>query len=581
MNKPLVFYCISVIVGILSFVFLKYNIILGAVVAASFFIIMFFTLSREFCILCLCFLCIGFISTYQYFSFNISKECNISIRIDDKNTYYSSGTYGGRKFNLEGKISTAETGDIVDISGNFHRNIDYENGIIGDIKITKIKCVKKDFISKMYDFRRKIYKEYSYELGEKNAGFVMSLCFGDTSYLNNSYKNDLKQLGIIHAVSVSGMHIGLIYEILERFFGVFVAVITSFIYVIFTGCLPATLRSFIMIFILKASYKLYKKYDALSALSLSALIMLVVKPYYITNIGFMLSYLATLGIILFYKKLKKVLYKLPKKLNEDLSLTLSAQFFAVPYAAMVLNNFSGGFVLGNLIIVPFYSAIVIMGNVGLILCNFKIIFSMLCSLINIILKSIDGLTSDLLLITPPIIYITSFMAITFTAILCCFIAIKKGYRQLIYLPIFFSVILFFQSYNINPNINYLKLNNKDALIINYRDKSVLITDKTIKDKNSMSSRLGINKYICTGNKAKIIYINKKYKILIENLDKDISIYYSGKNIFKINKDNIIYSKIYSKGYDIIRMPDYKKYAYAKVRATAFIILGKVLVLKGE
>lgn len=400
MNNPLVFYCISTIIGILSYIVLNQNIILGAVIAASFFGILYFNIDKKFCILCSLFACLSFISAYLYFDIKIPQDVTLNIRINNKNTYYAEGSYLGRNFNLQGNLNKVNVGDLVCVSGAFSENIDYDNGIIGDLKVKQIKYVKKDLISQIYDFRRTIYEKYSKEMGEDYAGIIMSLCFGDTSNLSREYKNNLKTLGIIHAVSVSGMHIGVIYIVMEKILGIWGALIVSLIYVIFTGSLPATFRSFIMIAILKLSYKVYKNYNALASLAFSALIMLVLKPYYLLNIGFDLSYFATLGIIIFYKRIRRGLYKLPQKLNDALSVTLSAQLFSVPYCLLVLGNFSGGFILGNLIIVPVYSAIVLLGNGGIFLFNFNYAFSLLCKLIEGILKSLDGVIDDLLLVTP-------------------------------------------------------------------------------------------------------------------------------------------------------------------------------------
>lgn len=57
-----------------------------------------------------------------------------------------------------------------------------------------------------------------------------------------------------------------------------------------------------MIIILKLSKKVFRKYDSLSSISLAAIIILLNKPYYILDIGFMLSFLSTLGILLYNKK---------------------------------------------------------------------------------------------------------------------------------------------------------------------------------------------------------------------------------------------------------------------------------------
>ena len=139
---------------------------------------------------------------------------------------------------------------------------------------------------------------------------------------------------------------------------------------IFTGGLPSTIRAFIMIFILKIASKVYKKYDSLSSVSLAAIILLIFRPFYILDIGFMLSFLCVLGIIVFNKKMKKMLYKLPSALNESFSLSLSSQIFSIPYAVVALKTFSLGFLFSNFLLLPLYTIVVILGNVGLCVVPF-------------------------------------------------------------------------------------------------------------------------------------------------------------------------------------------------------------------
>jgi len=581
MNNPLVFYCISTIIGILSYIVLNHNIILGAVIAASFFGILYFNINKKFFILCGLFACLGFISACMYFEMKIPKNVTLKVRINSKSTYYAEGSYLGRNFNLQGNLNKVDVGDLVCVFGEFSNDIDYDNGIIGDLKVKQIKCVKKDLISKIYDFRRKIYEKYSKEMGKDYAGIVMSLCFGDTSNLNGKYKDNLKTLGIIHAVSVSGMHIGVIYIVMEKILGIWGALIVSLIYVIFTGSLPATFRSFIMIAILKFSYKVYKNYNALASLAFSALVMLVLKPYYLLNIGFDLSYLATLGIIIFYKKIRRSLYKLPQKLNDALSITLSAQFFSVPYCLLVLGNFSGGFILGNLIIVPVYSAIVLLGNSGIFLFSFNYVFSLLCKLIELVLESLDGVINDLLLITPNITYVTSFTAVALTFMLVSFAIYLKGNKKLKYFPIVIFIAVVFQSFYFFPTINYVKLKNSYALIVNYKNKTVAVMsgyNKNEKDKKEIANRFSVDGF---SYNYKTFIIDKIYRVSINSLKNDVEVYCHGNKLLQSNNDGIVYKKGCLGGYGIIKMNKAQKYDSYKVKASALIIFGRILVLRGE
>ncbi|KHD35187.1 membrane protein [Clostridium acetobutylicum] len=552
---------------------------IGAVIAASFFCSMFFTLKKSFVIINLAFFLMGFLCLIYYFGININNNKSIDLRISDKSGLFYIGDYKGRKVTINEKNAKFKFGEIVKVKGTYKRDVDYGNGIVGIIDVEKDYGHRSDIITKMYSVRNEIYENYASNIGKDRAGVIMSLCFGDTSNLSKKDKNDLKKLGIIHAVSVSGMHMAVIYEILEKTLGLASAIIVSLFYVIFTGCLPATMRAFIMIFVLKLSIKVYKNYDGLSSLALSGILMLIFKPYYIFNIGAVLSYLATMGIMLYYKKISRMFYKLPQKLNESLSLTLSAQIFSVPYAGFVLKNFSGGFILGNLIIVPIYSVLIILGNLGGIFYNVRPIFQHICDLVYILLISCDGLIKLALKITPQIIYMSEITSVSLAFIFFSFILIKKGYKKFKYLPIIFSIGIIINSYNAIPCIECININNKKAFVVKYREYSALITNYKIKDSNqkeSILNSLGVKK---------LVNIKDKYTLRIKNqytiyFDDSVKIYDKGSKIADIRGDNIYYSKFYTRQYGIIKLDDSDKYSFLGVRATAELIDGKVLVLKG-
>ncbi|PJI07095.1 MULTISPECIES: ComEC/Rec2 family competence protein [Clostridium] len=580
MKRPLVFYFVSIILGILTAAFLKNYILIGAVMAASFFVIMFFTNRKYFFFINLCFFIIGFVACVQYFNLSIQSGKLVSVRVNGKSGYYLTGSYKGRNINIYGKNINVKLGEIIRIKGTYEKSMDYGSGTIGTLHIDKVQSYKSDIVTEMYDIRSEIYENYCSHMSKNRSGIIMSLCFGDTSNLSGDDKNELKKLGIIHAVSVSGMHLAVIYGLLEKTIGLISAIVVSLFYVIFTGCLPATMRAFIMIFILKLSVKVYKNYDSLSSIALSGILMLIFKPYYIFNIGAVLSYLATIGILLYYKKISRALYKLPQKLNESISLTLSAQVFSVPYAGIVLKTFSGGFILGNLIIVPIYSVVIILGNLGGLTYKIEPVFNILCYFLNILLKSCDGLIKVALKATPPMMYMSEFTSISLTVMIFSFMLTIKGYRKFKYLPILLSLGIIINTYHYFPEINCVNINNKNAIIVRYRDSADLITNYMIKKKSqkeNMLSSLGVNRIITVKNN-KLLRINRSmYEIFWENGAK---IYFKNREIAYISGDSIYYKGFYLHHYGIIKFGNYSKYSFLGVKASIKVINGKVLVFKG-
>ena len=166
---------------------------------------------------------------------------------------------------------------------------------------------------------------------------ITSVSFGYKSELDEDHKSLMKNLGISHAISISGLHLALVYSILKRIFGVKLSLVIAFAYVLFTGAPASAVRAYIMILILNLGMVVKRNYSPLAALSLAGIIIILIKPYDIYNLGFILSFLATLGIILFSKKLNKKLYRLPNLFRSTIAISISAQILTFPIILLYFN----------------------------------------------------------------------------------------------------------------------------------------------------------------------------------------------------------------------------------------------------
>lgn len=482
------------------------NVFLGAAAAASFFAILFFTVDKEFFIICSAFTAVGIFSFMLYFNLKVPQNANL--RVIDKKGYYYIANYKGRKVNLKG-IGKFEIGEKIKAKGDFENIKSHNSGVIGTYNIKNYEILNKDFIYYMYDLKRKLYDKFSKNIGAEKSALIMSLCYGDTTYLSRTQKGQFQQLGVFHAISVSGFHMAIIYKLLESIAGLKLAVFFSALYVLFTGFQAATLRAFIMIFIFKFSKIVFKNYDGISSLSLSALIILVVKPYYAADIGFMLSVTATLGIILFYKNFLKLFRKLPQKLNESLSVTMSSQIFSVPYIAFTIKNFSSGFILGNIFLLPIYSIIVVLGNIAIFVYNIDILFKPLCIVINIVMTALAGANHILLKCCPSVSFLTYLDGIALSIMFVSYMLFKIGYKRCKYIPFFMIAAILIQNYSFFPQIYSFKFEESQGVVIKYKDKNIMLcsdSGENVKDLINLKDHIKVDKVITNvedGNKIKV------------------------------------------------------------------------------
>jgi competence protein ComEC len=564
LTKPLIYYVIALYIGCISYIVFSESIFIGAVIAASFLIIILATVDKKFSILIICFFITGILSTLFYYKLSVINEVE-TIRITKNKEYYLIGRTKGRNIYIEGSISGIKEGDKILANGKFDRRVDYSRGTIGRFYIDEFKIYKKDLVSDLYKIKRNSYDKFNKLLGEDKAALVMSLCFGETEYLTEEQKQDFQELGVIHAISVSGFHMAIIYRILEGIAGLKISLIISFVYMMFTGAQPATIRAFVMILILKLSKKVFRSYDSLSALSFSALIILTIRPFYALDLGFILSYLSTLGIILYYDKIKKALYKLPKSINESLSLTLSAQVFSMAYSGMVFNNVSFGFLLGNIILLPIYTTLVVAGNLTLIFLKVDILFNIMCKLIYFITIVIDGADYLLLRITPPVNRISYLESLGILMLIIAFILTQRGYRKFKAAPLFIVTMIMFESYTFFPEISFINLGGRDGVILNYKNERVLIHNldenfKLINNDHAFTKIIGN-----PADQTKLT-LGKRYsvKILCERkngkdfFDLEVSAYDSN-TIFTRSTERFMDVDLLK--YDIIKLPKSSYYPF--------------------
>lgn len=422
--------CIGISIFFGSYIYALYEVsyIVSAVVSALFFIALLKWCDRKFAMILMVLFIFSFINTYFYFNMNLPCEYSNKVRIVKKNYGSYTASSKGKEFYMVNN-KNIEEGRLIEVRGYFKKSSQLSRGIVGIYYCDYSKIEEKDFISRVYEYKRKIYNDYSALIGKKRAGIVMSVSLGENSYMDYDMKNDFNRLGVIHAAAVSGFHMAIIYKIFEKIIGYRASLVICLLYMLFTGGKPSALRAFIMIAVFKLSGSFFKKNNSLSALGFSAVIILILKPQYAYSMGFHLSYLSVIGIILFYKKLLRVMYKLPNKINEAWSVSLSAQVFTMPYIMMVFSNVSIGFMVGSILLMPILSLIIIIGNLGVIFNKVNFIFYYISQFLKVVLFALEGGIYILKYLTPPILKSGFYEGVCYILFLFLFFFLCKKYKE--------------------------------------------------------------------------------------------------------------------------------------------------------
>ncbi|MEW5842818.1 MAG: DNA internalization-related competence protein ComEC/Rec2, partial [Bacteroidota bacterium] len=180
--------------------------------------------------------------------------------------------------------------------------------------------------------------------------------------------------GVVHVLSVSGLHVGyvvLIFLVVFNRFNMFTRYTLTFFgllfYLILTGADSPVFRSTVMAFALLAAPATGREYNSLNSLSLSALVILLINPKEMFNPSFQLSFSAILSLILIYPPMKKFVEGLNIRPNALkwfalFSVTsIAAQLGTLPFTLTYFHRLSISALFANIIVIPVSGAIVGLG----------------------------------------------------------------------------------------------------------------------------------------------------------------------------------------------------------------------------
>ena len=211
-------------------------------------------------------------------------------------------------------------------------------------------------------------------------GIAEALLIGYTNDLDKDLVQAYSNTGVVHIIAISGMHLALIYVLLVWLFAKIplinkskllqlVLILTClWLFSILTGASPSVLRAAVMFSFIAIGKTWFKQASIYNSLAASAFVLLCYNPYYLWAVGFQLSYLAVLGIVIFQKPIYHCFYIKNKWLDKTwqlISVSTAAQLLTFPVCIYYFHQFPNLFLISNLIAVPL-SAIILYAEIALI-----------------------------------------------------------------------------------------------------------------------------------------------------------------------------------------------------------------------
>lgn len=220
--------------------------------------------------------------------------------------------------------------------------------------------------------------------GEKEQGLAEALLIGYKDDLDKNLVQAYSNTGVVHIIAISGLHLGLIYELLvlltkplkrrKRFAWPRLLLIVSslWLFSILAGAGPSVLRSAVMFSLIALGEVALRKTYIINTLAFSAFVLLCIDPFWLWDVGFQLSYSAVLSIVLFFRPVYNWVRFQNKIINFFWSLTavtISAQILTLPVSVYHFHQMPTLFLLTNFLAVPVSSGILVL-EIGLCAVSF-------------------------------------------------------------------------------------------------------------------------------------------------------------------------------------------------------------------
>tara|TARA_Y100000385_G_scaffold135063_1_gene140272 strand:- start:4218 stop:6035 length:1818 start_codon:yes stop_codon:yes gene_type:complete len=429
--------------------------------------------------------------------------------------------------------------------------------------------------------RKKIIRVFESFLEKENLGLTIALVLGDKSLLDKDLKNTFSKAGAMHVLAVSGLHVGIVLyiivnilksasRIISRNKSIIISVFILWVYALITGMSPSVSRAVFMFSCLAFAQVSGRSFNRINILFFSAFVLLLTNPFLLYDLGFQLSYMAMLGIFLFYDKLSSLLSpsnKVLKWIWEGSCIGVSAQLTTIPIVLFNFHVFPNYFIITNIGMMFFAGAVLstAISLVSLYWWGFlsKIIGVTLCFLLVSMLfftRFIEGLPG-----ASAVGFNLSFflaLALFFVVVFLLVRLNNKAQYCLLLLFYFFVVSLVVFNRNSQLNKNELCIFNHNQFLM-----TVKIRDKVFCFHESKEHELTKESFILDSysklNPGKVIYKNtrnteinlssKTCKIKLKNLKTKVL-------IFVNDKKYILYKKAVQDGDNAqkIYMPWIKK-----------------------
>ena len=239
---------------------------------------------------------------------------------------------------------------------------------------------------------------------ESNA-FAKSLLFGTKTEMSPTLKSAYQQLGILHIIAISGMHLDILFKLLEkgtlwlpnknwaRWTKLISLLLIVWSYTLIANAGPSVVRASLFFSTLLIGRFFYFNLFSLNTICIGILLVLLYNSQIITGISLQLSYAAVVGIHFFYKPLLKLLPMDNRLLHfawSNLAISIAAQLTTLPIILYYFHSSSSLSIIGNFLFVPLSSLLLYALLVWMVLPNIELFQALIAKGIGWYIKAMNG-----------------------------------------------------------------------------------------------------------------------------------------------------------------------------------------------
>ncbi len=245
----------------------------------------------------------------------------------------------------------------------------------------------------LISLRKMVQRSIASAIPEPQAGLLTGILLGDEDGISPALEEAFSRVGASHVVAISGFNMvivsGIVVRVLSGFFRRNKTIVTLnalsviAMYSLFVGASPGILRAALMSSLLVVGSQLNRKTFVPTSLAFAALLLSLLDPNVLLDIGFQLSFLAVLGLGLFADPLSnrfrrvleaflpaRVAAALHNFLNEPLIVSIAAQITTLPLIVLYFGRLSLAALPVNALIVPAQSALLLLGMAAAVVYAF-------------------------------------------------------------------------------------------------------------------------------------------------------------------------------------------------------------------